>query len=629
MEDFTRFSTGNELVSLSEIDASRAGVETISFLHRGFRATIELNGDEQIPFLQPQLTINGSSPDWQDAEWRLDESWIPSFEITSSDYTIRGSIFAPLQCRGFVYRLEIQSTSDQELAVRAGWHGRWAATSNATYSAKPMAGLRRAAIDQWLGMPYIEFASVVSHFAVAFRSSEIMETHVSIREGGSSKPEVIAQDETASDYALAREFSVAPGETTAMAVYVGIGLEEISAVSSAEDLFRRGHEDLLRITLAWLRKRSLKTRNVDMEPALNRNLFFNYFFAQGITLDTEEIAIVTSRSSRYPLTAAYTDRDAMLWSLPAALYVDPRQARRMLDHAFTVQIRNVGIHSRFIDGVVLEPGFGLDELCAPIIALWRYAVATGDMSALFDRRVQAGINHIQDILSRKKHPTISLYETSLLPSDERATYPYTTYGNAIVWRMLRDLGGIYDRIGDLDRKDDTIERARRVKRAVMEHTLVQGPFGEMFAWSVDLKGNHRVFDNPQGSLRLLPYLEFCDADNEQYGNTVRWIQSEHNPANAPRGGRRNVSLFSIANDLLVGSTEQALDFLRRAPLDNGLCCEIADVETGEAVSGRGYAACAGFLAYAMAVALNVEPPEPMETPGGASPHLRIDGGIGV
>jgi len=53
----------------------------------------------------------------------------------------------------------------------------------------------------------------------------------------------------------------------------------------------------------------------------------------------------------------------------------------------------------------------------------------------------------------------------------------------------------------------------------------------------------------------------------------------------------------------MGSTEQALDFLRRAPLDHGLCCEIADAETGESVSGRGYAACAGYLAYAMAVAL--------------------------
>lgn len=50
----------------------------------------------------------------------------------------------------------------------------------------------------------------------------------------------------------------------------------------------------------------------------------------------------------------------------------------ILMHVFTRQIRNVGQHSRYIDGTLLEPGFELDELCAPVLALEGYLVRTGD-----------------------------------------------------------------------------------------------------------------------------------------------------------------------------------------------------------------------------------------------------------
>ena len=45
----------------------------------------------------------------------------------------------------------------------------------------------------------------------------------------------------------------------------------------------------------------------------------------------------------------------------------------MLGYVFGRQRRNIGVHSRFIDGAVLEPGFELDELVAPVLALERYA----------------------------------------------------------------------------------------------------------------------------------------------------------------------------------------------------------------------------------------------------------------
>lgn len=78
-------------------------------------------------------------------------------------------------------------------------------------------------------------------------------------------------------------------------------------------------------------------------------------------MDTEELVLVTSRSPRYYVSAAYWDRDSLLWSFPTVVDADPALARRMLDYVFGRQRRNLGVHSRYIDGTVLEPGFELDD----------------------------------------------------------------------------------------------------------------------------------------------------------------------------------------------------------------------------------------------------------------------------
>ena len=111
----------------------------------------------------------------------------------------------------------------------------------------------------------------------------------------------------------------------------------------------------------------------------------------------------------------------------------------MLLCAFGRQARNTGIHSRFIDGTVLEPGFELDELMAPILALERYVSATGDGSVLNLPCITEGIARILRTLKTRRHPTEPLYETFLMPTDDVRTYPYLTYDNVLVWRALRAL----------------------------------------------------------------------------------------------------------------------------------------------------------------------------------------------
>jgi meiotically up-regulated gene 157 (Mug157) protein len=130
---------------------------------------------------------------------------------------------------------------------------------------------------------------------------------------------------------------------------------------------------------------------------------------------------------------------------------------------------------------------------------------------------------------------------------------------------------------------------------------------DIFAWSIDLKGGHNVYDEPPGSLELLPFYGFCGSDDEIYKNTVDVIRDKNYPysfagctideigcAHAPHPW-----ILSLANSLLCGRRDHARDILYKTAMDNGIACESVDENTGECATGAAFATCAGFLAYAI------------------------------
>lgn len=623
----TRFSTGNEFLAIPDVLTSNCGILDISFIYMLYRGVTELHGTEQEPFLAPLIKLGGSEVDLSKASWKQEHHWIPTFTLSERGLSVHSKIFVPLAHRGFVWVTEVSSDSDAPLELEIGWKGLWQHTNHVVNLSKPMRGERSGGISSRIAeIPFVEFTGVAPIFAVAFHSSEPMQAEIT-SDGQPDRsvtspadPQVIAEDGEGMRYKTSLHITLAPGEKRTIALYVGLGLEELSAVTSSLDLEHHGWETLYADKAAWLESHMLSASDEKLDSLLNLNSFYNYFYSQGITLDTEDLVMLTARSSRYHATAAYWDRDAMLWSLPAVLQIDPGQARRMLEYAFTTQLRNVGVHSRFIDGVVLEPGFELDELCSPIRALSMYVRATRDISILFDRRVQTGINRIRHLLASKKHPTVALFETTLLPSDGRALYPYVTYDNVLVWRVLHDLAWMYELIHDLDRCDENRHLAENVRKAIMEHCVVDGPFGQMFAWAVDLQGDYQLHDTPPGSLQMLSWLEFCPASHPAYQNTVKWIHSAENPysfhdkpfAEPGAGHDSHPFILSVANDLLTGRVDHAIDFIRRCEMDDGIACQSVDEITGKATAAGAFATCAGYLAFALGTALGAKVfgPEP-------------------
>ncbi len=621
-------STGNEFIAIPDVSRASAGVRTISFMYTAFRACIEVRGSADLPLIRPVVEVGGDDLFSEGVEAELTSYWIPNLRASRAGLEASTVIFAPLERRGFACVLTVTNSSQQETRVKAGWRGCWESTYHTARLAKMMAGMKHASISSWQpGVPVIEYRGHTPLFAIALLSEEITNCRMWGGEGpeqltGWTGGSITARAGAPVYHELANEYVLAPGESRVIPVYVGVGLEEVSAVASAHELKLQGWDRMLLSLRSWLDTRTIKCDDAYFERLINTNSFYNYFFSQAIALDTEELVLTTARSSRNEYCAAYRDRHAMLWSLPAILQIDWAQARKVLIHAFTVQMPNVGVHSRYINGIVLEPGLQLDQVCAPLRALHSYVSTTNDLSVLYDRRVQTGVNTMRQTLTAQGHPEVALFETLLLPSGEPSRYPYVCYSNILVWRALRDIAWLYDRIRDTDRAIEADVLAERVKAAIQTHFVVDGPFGPMYAQSVDLHGNYEVGDDPTGSIQLAAYHGFCSQDDPVYRSTVRWIHSEHNPRSgcglpfaSPFACREaGPSVVGAVNDLLTGRVEQALDFLRRAPLDCGIACEAVEASSGRAIGGGDFASCAGYLAFGLRMALNLPLPEVAAAP---------------
>ena len=120
-----------------------------------------------------------------------------------------------------------------------------------------------------------------------------------------------------------------------------------------------------------------------------------------------------------------------------------------------------------------------------------------------------------------------------------------------------------------------------------------------------------MYDEPPGSLLLLPHYGFCSTEDEIWRNTAAEIRREDyrysfagcpiaeiGCAHAPHPW-----VLSIANSLLSDRRESAREHLSRCAMDNGIACESVDEYTGESRTGEAFATCAGFLAYAIDSAL--------------------------
>ena len=590
--------TGNERLSLPTIREIDGALEGISFLHMGAKGMLELCGGNEEPFLQPYISVNGEEMLLSNFRWDRVCYWLPCFTASAGAYELRGEILAPIGERGFGYRLKLKGQASG-CSIKIGLKGCWSTTYHSINESKEILLDKNLYKSGWNHSYVMDLRPDLSLFAFAPIYTE-NENNCPIQSSFTKLGKSIA-------YEIWLPIEDNSHEEHEACIWFGIGFEEVSAATSAKEMLRQGFESEWNKTERWLTERIRYTGNEKLDQLLNMNMFFSYFFGGGITLDTEDFVLVTSRSPRYYVSAAYWDRDSLLWSFPAILMADRETAREMLLYVFTRQLRNVGIHSRYIDGTVLEPGFELDELCAPIIALSSYIEETGDKAILLKECVMDGVRSILKHLSEKKHASIDLYETFLQPTDDMRVYPYITYDNVLVWYSLNAICHLYQGVWQRELIDELIKKADAVRASIEQYCVKEKSGVSIYAWSVDLKGGWDVYDEPPGSLLLLPYYGFCSQENPVWINTVDIIRRREYPysfADCPIAEigcphAPHPWVLSIANSLLSEKAETAREHLLLCSMDNGIACESVDEHTGESSTGDAFATCAGFLAYAI------------------------------
>jgi hypothetical protein len=410
-----------------------------------------------------------------------------------------------------------------------------------------------------------------------------------------------------------RTVTLAPGETAEANFVLGVGIEEFSAPHSAkalrEMIDRNGADRIISQAAAWCQQRTRTTGQPELDLLMNRNFLFTALYAWGRTIDTEQLVGVTSRSPRYYVSAAYWDRDAMLWSFPGLLDIDKSLAREALDYALTVQLRNTGVHSRFIDGVVLEDGLELDEVVAPILAASAYVESTPDDAFLASHR--AALLLIRDRLLEHFDPKTGLYASLQDSQDEYQKLPFLTYDNVLSWRALLDLATIFDRLKDVANAQSMRQKAEALRKAILQYCVsadAPGAMGAMFASATD--GKNFIFTEiPPGPLMKLPALGFISENDPLFVRTFEWLHSKNykysysDRAYGLPGSYRLpfTTSWSVADHLLLTrGREQALKILRASGWDGGIISEGVDPDTAFMDrAGRAFATAAGYVAHSI------------------------------
>jgi len=567
--------------------------------HRGL---LQVSGDKGSPVLQPYFTIAGKPLAFQNPSWELIQYWIPKAHLTIDGFDATLTWCAPPESRAAFLRMTLTSHRSAPAEVTLGVRASFGSVDRVTYVPVALRGERTVGPAAWVE-PAETFSYITTDTDFAWTL-----LHPGSKGAINAPPTTPAPSVDAS-----QSRTLAPGESMEADFVLAGGIEEFSAAHNAralrEQIDRSGAEAIINQTAAALASRARTTGKPDLDLLMNRNFLFTDFYAWGRTIDTEQFVGVTSRSPRYYVSAAYWDRDAMLWSFPALLDNDPDLARDALEYALTIQLRNTGTHSRFINGVVLEDGFQLDEAAAPVIALADYIRHTSDSAFLTSH--QAALKRLREGLLARFDSATGLYSSLQDPQDEFQKLPFITYDNVLVWRALADLAELYKRLNDSGSAAEMNKRASALHDAILAHCVSSSApdaGGAIFASATD--GKNFVFtDIPPGSLFKLPLLGFVSEADPVFVRTFGWLQSknyQYSYADQPYGlpGSYRVpftTAWSIADELrLKAGHDKALKILLTSNWDGGIFTEGVDPASARMdQAGRAFATAAGYVAHAI------------------------------
>lgn len=590
--------TGNLVVSLPEIDRGTGAVHSLGVLLHRPPGLLQAHGDPAgTALVEPLLIIDDVAVPLTGLDWTTDEHWLPTFTAHTAHGVVEGSYCAPVGERGIVLGLRFTAAGPRSAGVVLGWRGEWAGTSLTQLRPEPVDGVVRGRQDPWTGSRVVCLSVGVPMLAIAWQGGD------GVR---------LTDEGDAAGWTATVAATATAGQVVLAELYLSVAPEPDGAATGALHLRRRGATDLRDQTVNWLARHSVDLPDRPDLPAglrarMHGHLWFNYFFAQGDCLDTGTPVLLTSRSPHYYVSGAFWSRDAYCWTFPAMLLCDEARAREVLVSSLAAAGPRVADHALYLNGTSLYPGFELDQAAAPVLAVWRYVRATADVSVLSEPPVRACLDQLIPLVDPWRHPTLDLYGTFLLPTDDPTRYPYVTTANALLAAAFAGLADLVEESEGLLTGDpaDLRARADAVRGALVEHLIVAGPHGRMWAWACNEAGRAEIRDEAPLGLRTLPFWGLGSDHDDVQRATVAWLRQNYAHSYVgryPGAGAPHFpfpSGFDLANRLL-DRDEAGGDALRQlveTPMDHGLACESWDAETGIVRTGAAMASMAGLLAW--------------------------------
>ena len=564
--------TGNHWLAIPCIHPADGAIHAVSMLHRGARAAVEFAGDVDFvdgkggALLRPVVEIDGVVHELARGTmvWERVAQWIPTFTCTLGDIVIRGTVFAPhgrdADVAGAVYAVGVENRGAASRRVVVRMEGSLGHRQLRVRTARPAEDsprVSRSANDLVL----LEGSAQPGLVALAV--------------GADGAADV---DVTGTSFSLTRALDIAGGANVQAAFYLAAGPERDGAEATVAVLRRRGWRALLAGTRDALQQLEQSTGSDAIDRLINRNLLFAYFYGVARAIDDAHYYLVRTRAPWHGSGVTVRDWDALMWTLPAVQLADAGLARELLLRMCELHAYAPGQGVHYFDGTMFEPGFALEGVAAYPIAVDRYIRDTGDGAIVDEPAIGDALYLASEDIKDRRDSRVPLYSTDVTPSGAPAAQPFTLHANATVANALDVLRRTLD-----EQTAREIEDPAAVRAALRRHFAPDRDLkGRLYA-AIDLAGQMSLDDEPSASAFWLPMYEALDRQDSLFRRTVKVIPPEHE------------SLVRQIARLVGPDTKVVLEWLRRAPLHDGVAAELVD-EQGAARANGGDAALSGLLA---------------------------------
>lgn len=207
-----------------------------------------------------------------------------------------------------------------------------------------------------------------------------------------------------------------------------------------------------------------------------------------------------------------------------------------------------------------ERKYEIDSLCHPVKLAWKLWKETGTTEHFTSEWKSAAKKIIETFRTEQDHEGSSPYRferkncvftdtlsregkgalvksnigliwSGFRPSDDACAYGYFIPANMFASVILGHISEIAENVyGDLELAKEAAAFSKEVRDAIEKYAVIPCSEKDYYAYEVDGFGQYLVMDDANiPSLLSMPFLGWCDKEEEKYLNTRAVVLSEQNP----------------------------------------------------------------------------------------------------